>query len=934
MRILTRASLPSRWKIQPLGLAGGGLGPLSKQRGTFGGAAAPSAGADGVAVNAPEGGQRSGRRARALPRYPSEFESELETEVETEADTPAPRASERRRGSDLPEGGQEVHAGAHAPSDRNVPGWMRKEHSSGTADPTVVPSVKESEAEYVTFQHDEAPHNAEAEHACRDIRRLLEMRARYVYATPLPGSEPPCLDAAGARGGSSRGQTPRRNPFVWESRPASDHTFTFVKGVVHVYDAGGQSEFAPQRSANDFFRDLHHVLRVVNAGPVKSFCHHRLLLLEQKFNMHLMLNADKEFYAQKGAPHRDFYNVRKVDTHVHHSSCMNQKHLLRFIKHKLRKEPDEPVAKIDGEPHTLTQVFERLNLTGYDLNVDTLDMHADKHTFHRFDKFNLKYNPCGQSQLREVFLKQDNMLEGRFLAELTNEVFSDLMASKYQMAEYRISIYGRKASEWDTLAAWVCNNSVHCENVQWLIQIPRLYEVYHGNGTMQNFQQMLTNIFSALFEVTIDPQTHPQLHMFLQTVVGFDMVDDESRPERRPSKSHMPVPEQWNVPHNPAFAYYAYYIEANLHVLNRFRESKGLNTFHFRPHAGEAGDLDHLAASFLLAHNIAHGINLRKSPGLQYLFYLAQVGLCMSPLSNNSLFLDYHKNPLPTFFARGLFVSLSTDDPLQIHMTKEPLVEEYSVAAQVWKLTSCDLCEMARNSVLQSGFPHNCKQHWISDTYWKQGPEGNDIHKTNVPCIRVQYRQDTWQNEMRCIFQSEIQRMPSTPPGGGRAPGGLSAGFAAAAAAGGAGAVKQIFTPSLRDEATTTNPSAPALAKSPPLSPQLTRRMHMAASRKSLANSAVDSGTDGSADTDQGRTAYRDSDGEGDDSEADLFLAHRSGNGTTSSEDGNDADGESEEGEGDEEAEEDEAQAANTVQDASGVEGKAVGEAAAAAAAK
>jgi AMP deaminase len=56
-----------------------------------------------------------------------------------------------------------------------------------------------------------------------------------------------------------------------------------------------------------------------------------------------------------------------------------------------------------------------------------------------------------------------------------------------------------------------------------------------------------------------------------------------------------------------------------------------------------------------------------------------------SPLSNNSLFLDYHKNPFPAFFARGLSVSLSTDDPLQIHLTKEPLVEEYSVAAQVWR---------------------------------------------------------------------------------------------------------------------------------------------------------------------------------------------------------------------------------------------------------
>jgi hypothetical protein len=43
---------------------------------------------------------------------------------------------------------------------------------------------------------------------------------------------------------------------------------------------------------------------------------------------------------------------------------------------------------------------------------------------------------------------------------------------------------------------------------------------------------------------------------------------------------------------------------------------------------------------------------------------------------------------------------------LQIHLTKEPLVEEYSVAAQVWKLSATDLCEVARNSVLHSGFPH------------------------------------------------------------------------------------------------------------------------------------------------------------------------------------------------------------------------------------
>ena len=156
-----------------------------------------------------------------------------------------------------------------------------------------------------------------------------------------------------------------------------------------------------------------------------------------------------------------------------------------------------------------------------------------------------------------------------------------------------------------------------------------------------------------------------------------------------------------------------------------------------------------------------------QAPVLQYLYYLAQIGIAMSPLSNNSLFLSYHRNPLPEYLSRGLMVSLSTDDPLQFHFTKvstrraarlagvlgheghqdraglgagaalcwwsaaclvaspwegrvagpvhlpegtwlvqEPLMEEYSIATQVWKLSSCDMCELARNSVLMSGFSH------------------------------------------------------------------------------------------------------------------------------------------------------------------------------------------------------------------------------------
>ncbi|KAK7386943.1 hypothetical protein VNO78_27333 [Psophocarpus tetragonolobus] len=580
--------------------------------------------------------------------------------------------------------------------------------------------------------------NIEEEEVCKMIRECLDLRKKYVYKENIPWK--------------SEYREANFDPYHFELVEATAHHFRMEDGVIHVYpNKTDTEELFPVASSTRFFTDMHYILKVMSIGNVRTSCYHRLRFLEEKFRLHLLLNADKEFLAQKGAPHRDFYNIRKVDTHIHHSACMNQKHLVRFIKSKLRKESDEVVIFRDGKYMTLKEVFESLDLTGYDLNVDLLDVHADKSTFHRFDKFNLKYNPCGQSRLREIFLKQDNLIQGRFLAEITKEVLTDLEASKYQMAEYRISVYGRKQSEWDQLASWFVNNALYSKNAVWLIQLPRLYNVYKNMGIVTSFQNILDNVFIPLFEVTVDPNSHPQLHLFLMQVVGFDLVDDESKPERRPTK-HMPTPAEWTNEFNPAYSYYLYYCYANLYTLNKLRESKGMTTIKLRPHCGEAGDSDHLAAGFLLCHNISHGINLRKTPVLQYLYYLAQIGLAMSPLSNNSLFLDYHRNPLPMFFQRGLNVSLSTDDPLQIHLTKEPLLEEYSVAAKVWKLSACDLCEIARNSVYQSGFSHEAKAHWLGDKYLLKGAEGNDIQKTNVPNLRISFRYETWKEEMQYIY--------------------------------------------------------------------------------------------------------------------------------------------------------------------------------------
>ncbi|KAJ9648439.1 AMP deaminase [Coniosporium tulheliwenetii] len=523
------------------------------------------------------------------------------------------------------------------------------------------------------------------------------------------------------------------------------------QSVFQVYETSRSAELEEPivhvPDIREFYMDLDTIQNVSSDGPSKSFAYRRLQYLEGKYNLYYLLNEYQEIADSKKVPHRDFYNVRKVDTHVHHSACMNQKHLLRFIKSKMKKSPDEVVLFRDGKHLTLREVFESINLTAYDLSIDTLDMHAHTDSFHRFDKFNLKYNPVGESRLRTIFLKTDNYIHGRYLAEITKEVITDLESSKYQMVEWRISIYGRTMDEWDKLAAWVVDNKLFSPNVRWLVQVPRLYDVYKSTGLMDNFEQVIRNIFEPLFEATRDPSSHPKLHIFLQRVIGFDSVDDESKVERRLYRK-FPLPKAWDTKQNPPYSYWIYYLFANIASLNFWRKQRGFNTFLLRPHCGEAGDTDHLAAAVLCCHSISHGLLLRKVPLLQYIFYLEQIGVAMSPLSNNALFLAYERNPFLAYFKRGLNVSLSTDDPLQFAFTKEPLIEEYSVAAQIYKLSAVDMCELAKHSVVQSGFEHTVKQRWLGQNYQLPGVAGNDMAKVNVPNIREAFRHETLIQEL------------------------------------------------------------------------------------------------------------------------------------------------------------------------------------------
>jgi len=558
---------------------------------------------------------------------------------------------------------------------------------------------------------------------------------------------------------------PKSDGDHWDCQFQEDlgYSYDLQKGVFSVYknkddlEAKRPFEFSYPK-LDVFVRDMQLMCALIADGPLKSFCYKRLTYLSSKHQLHVLLNEIRELSAQKAVPHRDFYNVRKVDTHIHAASSMNQKHLLRFIKKTLKTDGGEKVCMNGDKEMTLKEVFESMNLTAYDLTVDMLDVHADRNTFHRFDKFNAKYNPVGESRLREVFMKTDNHVGGRYFAKLIKEIFCDLEEFKYQNLELRLSIYGRSLDEWDKLAEWAIQNDVYSDNVRWLIQVPRLFDIYKSNKNVDNFQDIIQNLFQPLFEVTNNPASHPALHRFLQYVVGFDSVDDESKPENAMFDTDVPTPDKWASSENPPYTYYLYYMFANMTVLNHFRNLRKMNTFVFRPHCGEAGPVQHLVSAFMMCESISHGLLLRKVPVLQYLYYLCQIGIAMSPLSNNSLFLNYNRSPFPDYLARGLNVSLSTDDPLQFHFTKEPLMEEYSIAAQIWKLSSCDLCELARNSVITSGFSHHKKQHWLGTNYTMEGVAGNEVSRTNVPNIRVAYRYETLVDELSNVFSNQASR--------------------------------------------------------------------------------------------------------------------------------------------------------------------------------
>ena len=430
-----------------------------------------------------------------------------------------------------------------------------------------------------------------------------------------------------------------------------------VEGVVCLNDTLGDVP-----TLAEFSTAFERLCTIEKNGPVRTFSHTRQVLLKSAFEMHTAVHHRLEDGEQRKL-RTDLYRVAKVDNHIHLAAGMPVRDFRAFMEEKALTEGD--VEVVPGK--TLSAVLKEANLEDpAEVFVDQLEVMGDYQTFTRFDKFNGKYAPFKSNELRSVFLKTDNHIQGRYFAELAHRAIDRLAADGSTFAEYRVSVYGLHAGEWEKLARWLLGDRAaavraaaglpvevadgapplprhRCllvDQVMWQVQIPRLWSEVGGrarpyrSGAPQpasgegppwavaggaaaggpTFADAMANVFAPLFEATLHPGRHPELAAALARVGGFDSVDDESRAEAGFAACACRGAQAWPADRsNPHYAWQLYYLYANVRSLNALRGARGLNTFSLRPHAGECGSTDHLAAAYLTAQSINHGVELHNS---------------------------------------------------------------------------------------------------------------------------------------------------------------------------------------------------------------------------------------------------------------------------------------------------------------------------------
>ena len=389
-----------------------------------------------------------------------------------------------------------------------------------------------------------------------------------------------------------------------------------------------------------------------------------------------------------------------------------------------------------------------------------------------------------------------------------------------------------KNNWWIKFSSWLVKYKLVSYNVRWNVQIRRSYFHLFSLGKVSNFQGFLDLIFEPLFADA--SQTNMDLQFFLSKLCSIDLIIAHTdRYIWRQFPDITLPPNEWVAGgDNPTISQYMFYIYRSLARLNKLRHNENHNQFTLRcsclprilsNRTSQFGtqtlsfneQIESLVCILLLCGGgLLQGEPIwDTAPSLTYLYYLFQIPIVVAPLSsvspisiasenieqNLTTLLDailgipeaqkkrdinayrniqykeqtvYTGNPFMKLFKIGFKTCFSSDSVLfNSSYTLEPIIEEYSVAASIYSLNAADMCELARNSVLCSGYDGFYKAHWngvvvkkptggptmsecigLVDT-WYDKPEDTRI-KHNVPRIRREYRNGAWKQEWHFIGEA------------------------------------------------------------------------------------------------------------------------------------------------------------------------------------
>jgi AMP deaminase len=320
----------------------------------------------------------------------------------------------------------------------------------------------------------------ERKEAAETFRECMQLRDSYLYAPKVPEHLDENLQ--------SFQDLVRSNPLsppkpMDEPDDVSALSVTFGDDGIGIISGGAKGDnYNPPFTLTEFNRDVSKIWSTATGKVTNSFAFRRLKMLDVNYEFHTLMNETHELHGTKDDK-ADFNKVTKVDVHLHAASAFTREELLVFIQTKMIEDKDKVVLN-DGM--TLDEVLKTCDINDVDeITTDRLDVAANASMFHRFDNFNDSYNPFGAKDLRTIFMKTSNHLNGLYFGELIRDVvINRVQKQKNRVAiEPRLSIYGRGGfKEWEALSSWVLDHQVldidsktgHTTgHVKWMIQIPR-----------------------------------------------------------------------------------------------------------------------------------------------------------------------------------------------------------------------------------------------------------------------------------------------------------------------------------------------------------------------------------------------------------------------------------------------------------------------------